>query len=249
MAREKPSVLYIHHDSELCMFFAFAREYVLNFPLSQQNFKARTWMKHRCKENYDSDFLNVPVEEYREIGTILLETTKIDSREYMNNIYNILIGWCMNDDSSSKRSSSHNSSSSKRSTSHLSRNSNSSTINSYRSRKSSHGHHKYSKGKKERKEKEEKGAPPEHISVVRPISNKSIHFDIAQDDGISLQQYQEDLKQAQTQHTQGMVGFNAPVSPFDEDKFSQGATMVYKAQQKVYQLIKSYIWLELANIW
>ena len=63
MAREKPSVLYIHHDSELCMFFAFAREYVLDFPLSQQNFKARTWMIHRCKENYDNDFLNVPVEK------------------------------------------------------------------------------------------------------------------------------------------------------------------------------------------
>ena len=40
MAREKPSVLYIHHDSELCMFFAFACENLLDFPLSQQNFKA-----------------------------------------------------------------------------------------------------------------------------------------------------------------------------------------------------------------
>ena len=82
-------------------------------------------MKHCCKENYNSDFFDVTVEAYREIGTILLETTKIGSREYMNNIYNTLIGWCMNDDSSSKRSSSRNSSPSKRSTSHLSRNSNS----------------------------------------------------------------------------------------------------------------------------
>ena len=42
MAREKPSILYIHHDSELCMFFAFARDYVLDFHLSQQNFKTHT---------------------------------------------------------------------------------------------------------------------------------------------------------------------------------------------------------------
>ena len=92
MAREKPSILYIHHDSELCMFFAFSHEYVLDFPLSQQNFKAKTWMQHHCKENYDNDFLKVPVEEYKEIGTVMLETTKIESREYMNSIYNVLIG-------------------------------------------------------------------------------------------------------------------------------------------------------------
>ena len=153
----------------------------------------------------------------------------------------MLIGWCTNDDSSSKRISSHNSSSSKRSTSHLSRNSNSSTINSYRSRRSSHGHHKYSKGKKERKEKERKATPPEHISVVESITNKSIHFNSTQDDGISLQQYQENLKKAQTQNTQGMAGFNAPVSPLDGNKFFpgcnngiQGATESLPIDQELY---------------
>ena len=86
-----------------------------------------------------------------------------------------------------------------------------------------------------------KQTPPEHISVVESIANKSIHLDNTQDDGISLQQYQEDLKKAQTQHTQGIAGFNAPVSPLDGNKFFpgcnngiQGATESLPIDQELY---------------
>ena len=82
---------------------------MLNFPLDQRKFKARTWHKVRYKPKDDAEFLEISPDEFIEIRETLCESSKEDAKVYLEDIYKMIIRWC-NDDSTITDSESNNSS-------------------------------------------------------------------------------------------------------------------------------------------
>ena len=82
---------------------------MLNFPLDQCKFKARTWHKVKYKPKDDAEFLEISPDEFIEIRETLCESSKGDAKVYLEEIYKMIIRWC-NDDSNITDSESNNSS-------------------------------------------------------------------------------------------------------------------------------------------
>ena len=60
IAQSNPSVLFEQHFEDLWIFFAFARDYVLEHPLDQRKFKTKTWIVIKKIRDYDTSFLVIP---------------------------------------------------------------------------------------------------------------------------------------------------------------------------------------------
>ena len=94
LAQSNPCTLFQQHFNEIWILFAFCRDYMLDFPLSQRIFKARTWHKARFRQSDDNKFYDIPPEDFVEIRQTLCESSKENTKVYMEDIYKMIIRWC-----------------------------------------------------------------------------------------------------------------------------------------------------------
>ena len=90
---------------------------MLDFPLSQRIFKARTWHKARFRQSDDNKFYDIPPEDFVDIRHTLCESSKENAKVYMEDVYKMIIRWCndeptLTDSDSSSSSTDNNTSSS-----------------------------------------------------------------------------------------------------------------------------------------
>ena len=67
---------------------------MLEFPIEQHTFKPRTWMKARKKMAFDKEFCDLSPADIVDIRNVLCETTKVQAKVYMEDIYKLIIRWC-----------------------------------------------------------------------------------------------------------------------------------------------------------
>ena len=63
---------------------------MLDFPLSQHIFKARTWHKARFRQSDDNKFYDIPPEDFVDIRHTLCESSKENVKVYMEDIYKMI---------------------------------------------------------------------------------------------------------------------------------------------------------------
>ena len=63
-------------------------------PLKQRHFKAHTWHKLKKNKSYDTQFYAESPEEYAAKGDTLHESSKEEAKEYMIDVYKMIIRWC-----------------------------------------------------------------------------------------------------------------------------------------------------------
>ena len=203
------------------------------YSLEQRHFKTQTWHQLRKKKDYDSEFYDELPEEYGEIRETLHKSSKEEAKEYMIDVYKMIIRWCKDEPTLTDGESSKGQNKSK------TMNAKSDNNNENISGNSVHSDSSISSCETDVNLTRTKIKPPKSVKVKTPsISNKSsynkssknqVNNDlISFDDGLSLNEFHDKLQKSSHQYLptwnsqRKSSGFNAPISPLDRHKYYPG---------------------------
>ena len=224
---------------------------MLDFPLSQRIFKARTWHKARFRQSDDNKFYDIPPEDFVDIRHTLCESSKENAKIYMEDIYKMIIRWCNDEptltDSDSSNSSSDTITKNTKNEKKVSTKDDSSLSSCETDMNLSRTKGMDKKKKKKRKKKRKKGGSttsshtssqkkdtPHQIQGTKTIVDDNLDKSVVNhnlttiDEGIPLDKFYDALHKSSHEYLptrnneRQSSGFNAPVSPLDRNKFYPG---------------------------